>query len=290
MKILLVFFALVVFTACTHSVDIDIETGNRQIVLNSILDAKNDTIWVELTWSKPITESYEDEVIDNATIVLEQNDDSLGIFRYAGNGKYYFIETPCENDSYKIIVNVAGHITWGQAFVPPAPLAIIELQDRVCGLYEILLNSYSSNDYTLWISASSILERDGIEFKDICKGLAADNILYDDFNRFSSASFCSFVYEYDYFIRILETPAANNNSLEFAIGTLSRNEKHEITVFAVDENLDKYIKYSILARNAEMFMEESPINTDLVLSFSNVQGGVGLVGSINKTTSIFTHP
>jgi hypothetical protein len=275
--------------SCSQSVELQIDEGKQQVVLNSVLDATKDTIWAELSWSQPITDSFEMKVIENATVFLSANGAITDTFSYFSDGRYFLNFTPCTYDEYMVTAIVGTDTVYGSTRIPPAPSVSIENLKTSCGHYLAHIKTNTDDNFAYWI-ASSKLEYKGDTLLERRNnyGVHANGYLLDDFNRTADA-ICSLSYDYGYYLRILNTPKVENDTICFAIGSINNNEKAEIVVFATDTHYDRFIKSSILGKNGEWVASQAPLYSGSVIYYSNVHGGLGLVGSMNSKTQLFSY-
>ena len=274
---------------CSQAANINLDEGKPQVVLNSILDATKDTIWAELSWSKPITSNFELEAIDNATILLSANNEIVDTFSHFNKDRYFLNFTPCAADEYKITAIVENDTIWGTTRIPPLPKVTIEALGTYCRYYIAHIETNTDENFTYWISASLLTyKKDILIRREFINGLKANQILLDDFNRTADA-FCSLSFDYSYYLRILNTVEPQFDTIRFATGSGSSNERGEIVVFAADTHYDRFIKSSILGEYVESVTSEMPLYSSLVVNYSNIHGGLGLLGSINSITQVFKY-
>jgi hypothetical protein len=278
---------LVLLFSCSKTANIIIEEGDQQIVFNSILDATKDTIWVELSRSQPITKKFTRTAIENGTVYLMQNNVLIDTFSYSKDGNYYDIRTPIAFEEYTIIA-IAGFDTLSAStIVPPIPNIEIEAMNTPCNHYVANITTNTNENFYYWISSSKVVTEDNGTTREIFDyGIYAEGFLFDDFNR-SSDSFCSMPFFYEYYLRILNGEKSRRDTVRFTTGSLMQNEIAEIKLFATDINYDRFIRSSILGAWAESIASETPLSSNPVIYYSNIKGGIGLVGSINSKTQYF---
>jgi|GEM_PF-1931756 len=275
--------------SCSQSVELQIDEGKQQVVLNSVLDATKDTIWAELSWSQPITDSFEMKVIENATIFLSANGAITDTFSYFSNGQYFLNYTPCPFDEYMVTAIVGTDTLNGSTRIPPIPTVSIESLKTPCGEYLAHIKTNTDDNFAYWIASYHLTyEGDILVEKTFNFGLHANGYLLDDFNRVADV-FCSLPYSYSYYLRILNTKEEQYDTIRFAIGSINNNEKAEIVVFATDTHYERFIRTSILGENAEWIASQYPLYSGSVVYYSNVKGGLGLVGSMNSKTQLFSY-
>jgi hypothetical protein len=289
MKYIFQLFSVCFFISCSHSVEIMLDEGKQQVVLNSVLDPTKDTIWAELSWSQPITDSFEMEVIENATVSLSANGTFIDTFSFFNGGRYFLNYSPCANDVYTVTAFVGTDTLFGSTRIPTAPYVSIENLRTGCGHYLAHIKTNTDDNFAYWIASSHLTFTGDILVKRTLNiGVYANGYLLDDFNRTADV-FCSLPYDYSYYLRILNTEEEQNDTIRFAIGSINNNEKAEIVVLAADIHYDRFIKSSILGANAEEVASQLPLYSGAVIYYSNVQGGLGLVGSMNSKTQLFSY-
>jgi hypothetical protein len=287
-SILLIALGIVVIS-CSQTVELQIDEGKQQVVLNSILDATKDTIWVEVSWSKPITDSFEMDVIENAKVLLSANGAIADTFSYFRNGLYFLNYSPCEYDEYLITAIVGTDTLTGSTRIPPIPTVSIESLKTQCGQYLAHVKTNTDDNFAYWIASSHLTyEGDRIVKRIFDYGLHANGYLLDDFSRIADVV-CSLSYDYGYYLRIINTPKIEYDTIRFASGGIYKDQKAEIVVFATDCHYDRFIKSSILGENAEWVASQAPLYPGSIVYYSNVKGGLGLVGSINSKTQLFSY-
>jgi len=276
--------------SCSQSVELQIDEGKQQVVLNSILDATKDTIWAELSWSQPITDSFEMKVIENATVFLSANGAITDTFSYLSDGRYFLNYTPCTYDEYTVTAIVGTDTLNGSTRIPPIPTVSIESLKTPCGEYLAHIKTNTDDNFAYWIASSELeYKGDTLLERRSNYGVHANGYLLDDFSRIADV-ICSLSYDYGYYLRILNTPKVENDTIRFATSnTIYKNEKAEIVVFATDTHYDRFIKSSILGENAEWVASQAPLYSGSVVYYSNVKGGLGLVGSMNSKTQLFSY-
>ena len=102
--LILTFFA----ASCTKTAEYPAGSEIRRPVLYSFINP-NET-GVKLYWSRLISSSGSLQTIDNASVVLYEENDVVGSLNFISNG-YYRLDgfTPCAGKSYKLLVDVPDY-------------------------------------------------------------------------------------------------------------------------------------------------------------------------------------
>jgi hypothetical protein len=289
MKYIFLSYAGLLLFSCSQSVELKLDEGKQQVVLNSVLDATKDTVWAELSWSQPIIDSFEMKVIENATVFLSENGTITDTFSYFSEGRYFLNYSPCTYNEYTVTAVVGTDTVSGLTRIPPNPTVSIENLRTWCGHFLAHIKTNTDDNFAYWIASSHLTyEGDSLVKRTLDIGVHANGYLLDDFSRTADV-FCSLPYDYSFYLRILNTKEEQNDTIRFAIGSINKNEEAEIVVFAADIHYDRFIKSSILGSYAESVASQFPLYSGSVVYYSNVQGGLGLVGSMNSKTQLFSY-
>jgi hypothetical protein len=292
MKIYLVLIVLVLFYCCTEPVNIDIEEGESHIVINSILDAGNDSIYVELSWSQPITSIFEKIEIDDAVVSLSNEKGLIGYFEHVECGKYAINHCPEVYGQYTLTAIVGGADTVsGITIIPPAPDYSVAFFDGECRYYSLDFIANNNENYTYWVSAIEIGHVKKTEWHNSMEmiSLYANSILIDDFEVTQGTPYCDFINDHGCYMRIRNTIDKKEENIQFYAKRYQRGLIIDVLVFAADINYDRFMKSFIIYNSNSYSSDPSYVLIDAnpVVTYSNVSGGIGLVGSINsKATRI----
>jgi hypothetical protein len=269
--------------ACSEVVELKIDGETEKIVLNSILDASNDTIFAQLTWSNAINKPFEVTEIDKGDVFLRKGSEILGKFHYVSDGYYMFLHKPEVGKTYTIIAVVDGDTVQGATTIPPKTVFSVSYTDSVCRFFTLDFNTNVFNDYVYWLTVLDltkdylgIAEESHISFN-------ANHVLIDNFNGILGASKCHLIYDYSTYIRFNNTNSQVSESIELSISKYTSNMSLEFNLFSVDVNYDRflksYIKYCQNSGDPAIFL----LDNIPVMIYSNIDGGIGVVGAINPS-------
>jgi len=296
-KVLSILFVCgIVLYGCEQKLHLDLKTQSPVPVVNSILMAGDDSVCVQVTWTKNIYEQGDFPVEANASVKLYKNDHLEGECRYLRNGWYVMAHHVEANGVYRIVVNIEGRApVWGTTKIP-APLvdAVIEYDT----LREMVLNRWrdrgeEKNYY--WISYAESVNRGVMDTLDlkICN-LSTNSSLPDSFNR--SFDFEEEIpAEYDYYLRV-EDSGLTGREIELSYkGKRAGYHWERDTgcyksthfILSVDENYDRYLKSVIMNYEYTGDMDSEPLFYTPLWTYSNIHEGVGLVASYSKFEDVY---
>ena len=116
---------LFIAQACSKIVDVSIETGGRQIVINGFISPGEDTIKIRISQSVPLGETSLSEKTSDAEVILSNGDRSI-VLRYDTASNHYIAlekEFPIQqNEQYQLTVHTKNGLSaFAKCFVP-API------------------------------------------------------------------------------------------------------------------------------------------------------------------------
>ena len=282
----------IILNGCEQKLHLDLKTQSPVPVVNSILMAGDDSIRVQVTWTKNVYEQADFPVEANASVKLYKNDQRVGECRYLGNGWYVIAHHVEATGVYRIVANIEGRATvWGETKVP-APLldAVIEYDT----LRSMVLNRWrdrveEKNYYWISYAESAYQEVMDTLHLELRGYLETNSSLPDPFNR--SFDFEEEIpAEYNYYLRV-EDSGLTGKDIELSykerkLGyTWERDTgcyKSSHFILSLDENYDRYLKSAIINDEYTGDMDSEPLFYTPLWTYSNIHEGVGLVASYAK--------
>jgi len=272
---------------CISEVTIDDDFKGNEVVLNCILDAQNDTVVVQLSYSIPIQSTDLFEPIKDAQIQLFEEGRIIGEFIWTDSSAYVLPYQVIAGKIYRIEAKSGNNVVWAETSVPKAIDANI---DKVkIGFYansfQILLNDNINEANFYWISATGFEGAQENQRKNIACALYSNFKYADDFNqRISQNSMYKF--EYEYYIRFTESELPVGLT-DVIFSPQCINNPVEVFLLSVDYHLDKYMKSSLLLQSMDLYAEDMPIIYSPFPMYSNINGGTGIFGSFNCVSEKF---
>lgn len=260
-------FALLLFFSCEKEVKLDF---NHQpaLCLNCIL-SPDSLVNARLTISRNIANNYEFDFIDDATIILFEEDQWTDTLTSAGAGKYRLNIKPKLNTRYRIVVMHDNYKDLSATTIIPSYPHIIYNPDTI---------EYSEQGEFYIINAFFDIhdEKDIVNYywMDAFKTNAP---FIDDFSR-SIDTDSEYGFVYNYFMRI-EDVGYDGEILSLKAAKTATGVKRPF--WAADTHYDKYLKSSLKARiNNE---GELPFREPVQI-YTNIENGYGIFGSCAVTT------
>jgi hypothetical protein len=108
-KYILILLLIILFQSCEKVIDLNINESDKKIVLNSIVK-EGENIKVNLSKSKSVLDDSDIEYLENANIILTENNIVISSHTYNGMGNYIFNKNAISGKKYKIQVN-ANNLT-----------------------------------------------------------------------------------------------------------------------------------------------------------------------------------
>ncbi len=97
-----------IIVSCTKTVEYPITSDQRKPVVYAFINQNE--IFVNLFWSRLVTDSINGANIDNASIILFESEDFIGNLNNIGDGKYKFEHLQInENSEYRIVVSIPNY-------------------------------------------------------------------------------------------------------------------------------------------------------------------------------------
>ncbi len=260
-------------------------------VVNSILMAGDDSVRVQVSWTKNVYEQNDSPVEANASVNLFKNGQLVGECQYLQNGWYVVAHHVEATGVYRIVVNIEGQKTvWGETKVPASLLHAVIEYDTLRGMVINRWTDRNEERNYYWISyveSAYQAVMDTLHLK-LCSYLESNSILPDPFNR--SFDFEEDIpAEYDYYLRVEDSGLDGKNiELSYKGGRSYRwkrdtgSYKSVHFILSVDENYDRYLKSAIMNEAYSGDMDSEPLFYTPLWTFSNIHEGVGLVASYAK--------
>lgn len=135
MRIIIVVFIIgVLFGACEKVIDIDLNTANPNIVVESELFRGINDFKVQLSYTSSFFKDEEQEPVDNATVTLIEEGGESTVVEYVEEGLYVVEAYEAKNDKvYTLSIDLDGVNYSSTAAMPPfVPLDSLR-QDEVMG-------------------------------------------------------------------------------------------------------------------------------------------------------------
>ena len=114
MKKLLPYFVLLIFLAsCEDVIDVTLESGPTQVVVDAWLTDEMKPQTIRLTFSQDYLDNSFPAIIDNADVVVESDNGNEYNFEYSSDGKYVWVPGPGESigevgDNYTLNISYNG--------------------------------------------------------------------------------------------------------------------------------------------------------------------------------------
>lgn len=107
LKILLLFFVASMLTSCEKVLDIDVDEGNRYVVVNA-LPCTDSVLFVNITYSRFFLDNRPFVPIDNASVTIDINGTPTSPTQRDG-ANYMFSHIVAANDTLTLHVAIPGH-------------------------------------------------------------------------------------------------------------------------------------------------------------------------------------
>lgn len=268
---------LFLFSSCTKEVMLD-SNHDSKLCLNCVLNPDS-IISAHLSVSRNIETHFDFESIDNATILLFENDILLGELSAETKGNYSLNIKPISNNTYQIRV-VHPDFPELSAFtkvpVPPNIIYTCEIIDSTHVYFPEL-----GMDYYTYNKSHTIDIYDPKDFMNIywLRSFDTNAPFIDNFNRSLDAE-TKYGYTYSYYMRISDV-GYNGETLRLRPTSMRGLYGKIEHVWAADTHYDQYLKSTFKAQlNRE---DELPFHEPVQI-YSNIENGYGIFGSCAITT------
>lgn len=284
LNLLFLSITAIIFSSCTDDVSTEKLKGEKTLTLNGILNAGADTIRVSLAWSVNLTVN-EFSPVEDAVVALSENNRKKIQFSGKKQGEYFVVYKPVEGNTYRVDVIVGNKELWAETTVPSKPNATIKNTPAISyyNPYEVSFPCADKNTF-YWITAVGMEGNGTKKTKNIACSLMTNCENADDFNRFMNKEDI-FRYEHSKYLRINMLKQKDSMRVVFAPQCISRPV--EVFLLSVDEHLDKYMKSSLSVEKMDNYTEDMPIIYTPLPVYSNIHGGTGILGSMNKNSRVF---
>ncbi len=292
MKNLVSILLCAILFSCISDADIQLAKSEKEICLNCLLNPVEDTIVAWLSYSRSVLTSANFEDIDNADVILFEADSLAGHFSKSDSTAWNLLYKVKPGKRYKIEVEVNGKTVSAETTVPlevNGDISALQVYSyRFDYLVSFIDNIKEENYY--WISAKGYNQYKGEPRLEKAMELSCNYLLADDFNRYTDNSTSGYQYYYEDYIRINDKSIPNDSvQVQFVAADIYLGDgPQEVFLFSVDYNLDKYMKSSLLMEENDLWAEDIPIVYSPFDVYTNVNGGVGIVGSYTGISKVFT--
>jgi hypothetical protein len=320
MKTLLFLSLIALLSACVQSVDIEGPAYQKKPVLVGTLHPDS-SLTVQLSWSKPTSETATAAPIPDARVIFSQDHISLGQANYLTNGSYQLPIKPTGNHVYGVSVTLSnGQTLYAEDYLPLWPAGQITISDKkednvnanpdiTIQLHKALVDSsflwmglYATQYFSYGYPKECIVNgqiKEGC-VKDIRKLLMSNSIttrsaVLDPFNGFFDALINKNSNSSPARVR----PDVFNANPGYAITVAPLNQggswtphptnqvppgENILELFAVGPAYDRYLKSAITAfQNRPTDFEGDLFNpfAEPTPVYSNVKNGLGIFGARN---------
>lgn len=276
------------FTACIKPADLRF-TGEHVLVLNSLLIAGSDSTAIQLSHTRYKSGDYAPwPVITGADVTLYE--EGIPVAKaLETEGVYHFAFPIKSKYTYKVTAEHPRYgIAWGETTVP-SPLSDVVITDSA-GFTVNRWRDTPDEKNVYWISylegkdtyyppekeGESGGYRPDYDSLRVASSIYTTSTLVDQFNMvFDHSAFIKT--SYDWFVRI-DDSGLSGRELELAYLTTPKLP----FIFSVDKHYDAYLKVSIIKPDIERAYSDLPLFYEPPSSYSNIRGGVGLVGSLSR--------
>ncbi|MDA3930208.1 MAG: DUF4249 family protein [Prolixibacteraceae bacterium] len=299
-KLILLASFLLLLNACVTDINIQLPLVNS-IVLNGII-VPNDTISISLHRSQQQNDTINFEVIENATVSLYENEIEIGKLKYLKNGTYQSNVIAKELTAYKIeVVTQDGEKLWATTTTPSIEITTKihtpkELDSTAHDWpYYLELSNLNTNDFELWIcvtqkymSADSI----PIPLHKLAYSIYTNSPLADQFNMtYDPESYTGYYYDYSEFLHFNLIGLQKDTILIDFYASRGSKTNETIHVFNMDQHYSNYLKSKLINEQGPDYLTDDgpPLNYKPAFLYSNVHGGMGILGSYTTFTKTYTY-
>ncbi|WP_372935502.1 DUF4249 domain-containing protein [Mariniphaga sediminis] len=274
-----------IFLSCEEDVSFDFEHEPR-LCLNCILNPDSAVITASLSLSKMLDTINEIKTVNDAEILLYEEENLLGRFSHAGNGKFKLNKVPVSGKTYRITVDSEEYGKISASTIVPNKPEITWSKDTVgydqynslrYNLNVQIHDKQGKNNY--WLFSTGISR--GIKGGG-GGGVVLNAPFADTFNRrYEIEEKYGFIHYYQ--IR-LSDEGYDGQILDFIIPDLvPTNQYRAKHILNASEHYDKYIKTSILFKLNEE--SDLPFNEPVQI-YSNIENGFGIFGACSISTIV----
>lgn len=291
-------FGILLFlqTGCEEIVSWDHGNEKPCIVINSVLKAENDSILLQVALTHPADSSQKQ--IESADATLFENGKEIGKFRRLSPGWYVLSRPVYPASTYRIQVNVPGYgIAWGETTVPaPIQEGKIEITGPKYPHGSAQVDMYWTDDARIrnyyWVgstysdaSPETIFPDQDTNTQILNNTYSTQSPLPDPFNRVIDAGE-EIPVSYEYLIRIEDSGLAGTR-LHLPFKSYAGAGRYKAFLINADVHYDAFLKSSILNRENADTSEDLLLYFDPAYTYSNIQGGTGLIASYSHFENIY---
>jgi len=258
---------LFVFQSCEKVINLDIEESDKKIVLNSVVST-DETIIVNLTKSKSIIDDSDIEYIDNAVIILTENDNVISSHTYNGNGNYIFNKIAEIGKTYKIKVNAENlkEINAETKLLAPNNFEVTDT----------FTTNYDGEDYLAMIIRIENTDDNSYFFIEALNE-NGDNVYLDSYDIKSEKNILG-----DYLLFNNQIPGSGNIDFQFYLSKYiydygSGGQSYGYIYLVLHRVSEAFYKY-YLSSNMQKQVGGSPF-AEPVQIYNNIENGFGIFGS-----------
>jgi hypothetical protein len=126
LKFLILGFLSLAFVSCEDVIEIELDEGESQLVVDAFIDNVNRQQIVKLSMSTPYFDNNTKRFVQGATVRLVDQTGKTYNFADSSNGRYVYVpqigdEFCDENKSYELIINYNGEEFFAKSNVNPVP-------------------------------------------------------------------------------------------------------------------------------------------------------------------------
>ncbi len=268
----------------------------KEVVVNAFL-TPDSLINVNLTYSINLDEPNKFVTIDDARVVIYENEFLLDTLMFVGNGNYVSEYFPLALQLYKIeIITTNGIILNAISLMPEKPMTSIKSLEKVrCGssdkMYAITLDiDRTPIGYDYWFGFLATAY-DSICYPNNKKAIfCPTNIVYSTDNRISKFNQSTYPYftcenmnlkEFGIEALITKNVLDENNSPISFLQNYFYRDRYFISVVAASEEYSNYYRSIISNLNYEYGKDENPFNSPQKI-YGNIDGGLGIFSCYNR--------
>lgn len=297
-KIGVVFLILLLVSSCIVDVDIELKSGN-DLVLNGVI-VPGEPVLVYLNRSRVGYDSLGFESVNDADVKLTINNEINENLTPQGEGLYMSSIIAQELTNYRIdVATNDGEELWAVTTTPAILSNVTILSNweidstrRYYWPYYISIvdNPLYSNNY--WIcDLLTEMQHDSTFRYDLAYVLSTSSLLTDKFNTTYDPEDTSYPYDYDYFIHFDDTDFQGDTLYFDLVTPRSYITRDSVLIYNMDEHYSNYLKSKIIAEQNPDYLTEHgpPVNYTPSFLYSNVHGGVGILGSYTCYSKVYNY-
>ncbi len=268
--------------SCERSTEVVLDFEEPQLTLNCIIDATNDSISATLSLTRPIISSEPFQKINDAIVELYEDKHIVGQFILVDSGLYVIYYNVFPGKEYEIIASVDDETVKGKTLIPDViPFDLLRI-DNEYDDFKLTFNNKDINNAYVWINVLStyyfVADTLKKEHRDV---IYSGSTCIDPFNR-EMDTYKQYAYLYNSYLFLAEY--GNQFQIDVFFGLRGNARSNEIIVNIFDYHLSTYVKSSMIASDAERVKGKSPFYIDPASVYSNIDGGIGIVGSMNSNS------